>query len=89
MKKIAKIAALVIALYLIASVIFSVCCAFSSNPWKMRQNRNGLLCMEVTATDFVVYSPFCNYSDVFLFGATIEEGNLRIFSDGFDCFGEW
>lgn len=89
MKKIVKVAALVIALYLLVSIIFSVFCAFSPNPWKMRQGRDGLLCVEITDTDFVVYSPFCNYSDVFLFGITLEDGNLRVFSDGFDCFGEW
>lgn len=89
MKKIAKIAALIITMYLLASIVFSVCCAFSPNPWKMRQGRAGLLCMEITATDFVVYSPFCKYSDVFLFGMTLENGELRVFSDGFDYFGEW
>lgn len=88
MKHIAKVAALIIALYLVASIAFSVAHAFSSNPWEMRESRNGLLCMELTESDFVIYSPFCNHGDVFLFGVNWESG-LSTFSDGFDYFGEW
>lgn len=85
-------------LYLLASLLFSVAHANSVNPWDFRQHRNGLLCIEYieysqTEREFVIYSPFCNWADVFLFGIAWEdvEGwtECYTFSDGFDCFGEW
>lgn len=93
MKKVCKVLALVVALYLAASVVFSVVHANVENPWEFRQHRNGLLCVEFCADDgaweLVVYSPFCNWSDVFLMVAAMDESGFWWASDGLDSFGEW
>ena len=91
--KMIKVLAVLIALYLIASCVFSVACALSADPWEFRQNRNGLLCVEVYSDSFVIYSPFCNWADVFLFGIVWEETegmtSWSTFSDGFAYFGQY
>lgn len=93
-----KVISSIISIYMVASLVFSVCCANSADPWEYRTHRNGLLCMEYNETsetsgELVIYSPFCNWSDVFLLGITWEEFDDGIgwytFSDGLDCFGEY
>lgn len=86
MKKIIRIAA---AAYLMASLVFSMMHAAASDPWSFRQHRNGLLCVELSAAELVVYSPFCNWSDVFLLGVGADDSGVYTFSDGLDSFGEW
>lgn len=80
---------IVVVMYLVASCVFSVGHAMADSPWEYRQHRNGLLCVEITDHDFVIYSPFCNYGDVFLFGAGVDEDGWYTFSDGFMYMGEW
>lgn len=93
MKKVCKVLVLVLALYLAASVVFSVVHANVEHPWEFRQHRNGLLCVEFCEDggewEFVVYSPFCNWADVFLLVAAVDEDGFWCVSDGFDSFGEW
>lgn len=89
MKTTKKIIIAIITVYLIASCIFSICYHYSDDPWNFKQNRNGLLCMEFSERDFVIYSPFCNHGDVFLFGIAKDEYGWHMFSDGFYEFGEW
>lgn len=96
-----KLISLALVLYLLASCLFSIVHAGVDNPWEFRESRNGLLCMEFIQHDeygdeweFVVYSPFTNYADVFLFGVQqelAEDGHTELYtySDGFDCFGQW
>lgn len=84
-----KVVIAIIVLYLVASCVFSIGHAVSDDPWNFRQHRNGLLCMEIADDGLVVYSPFCNWSDVFLFGICHDEDGWYIFSDGFHNFGEW
>lgn len=88
-----KVIACVIALYLVASIVFSIAHAFAANPWEFRQHRNGLLCIELTERDIVIYSPFCNHADVYFFGIVwknTEKGTeWRTFGDGIEYFGEW
>lgn len=84
-----KLFARFIALYLFASLVFSGCHAFVSNKWDFRLNRNGLLCIEISEHELIIYSPFCNHGDVFLFGLQYHDGKLYTFSDGFSNFGEY
>ncbi len=92
------VALYLVAIYLMASVVFSIGHAYAENPWEFRQSRNGLLCVEYVKYndyewEFVVYSPFCNWSDVYLFGVCHElvDGYTEwyTFGDGFANFGEW
>lgn len=93
MKKVVKVITCVMALYLIASIAFSIVHAFAANPWEFRQYRNGLLCAEFTERDIVIYSPFCNHADAYLFGIAWEDTENGMewytFSDGLRYFGEW
>lgn len=93
-----RIIAIIIVLYLLASLVFSIAHANAKNPWDFRTHRNGLLCIEwaqhsETEHELVIYSPFTNYADVFLFGVCwgeTENGTeWYTYSDGLDCFGEW
>ena len=84
-----KIIATVLVLYLLASCVFSVGHALSNSPWNYRLQRNGLLCVEIAEDGLVIYSPFCNHGDVFLFGLCHDESGWYTFSDGFRYFGEW
>ena len=68
-----KIIIAIVVLYLVASCVFSVGHALSDNPWDFRMHRNGLLCVEIAEDGLVIYSPFCNWSDVFLFGIGQDE----------------
>ena len=86
MKKFAKFVLLV---YLIVSCAFSLAHAASCNPWEFREHRNGLLCAGILENAFVIYSPFCNHGDVFLFGVGYDERGFYTFSDGLYAFGEW
>lgn len=79
----------IVALYLVASCVFSIGHAISDDPWDFRQHRNGLLCMEIADDSLVIYSPFCNWADVFLLGICHDEDGWYTFSDGFHNFGEW
>lgn len=87
-----------VALYLLASCIFSIMHAHSNNQAEFRTHRNGLLCIEYTKyneteADFIIYSPFCNWSGICLFGISWVDvdGWTESYSygDGFDHFGEW
>jgi hypothetical protein len=84
-----KLITIVIMMYLLASCVFSIGHALTDQPWSYRAHRNGLLCVEVAEDGVVIYSPFCNHGDVFLFGLCHDEEGWRTFSDGFYCFGEW
>ena len=84
-----KVIIAIVVLYLVASCVFSVGHALSDNPWDFRMHRNGLLCVEIAEDGLVIYSPFCNWSDVFLFGVCQDENGWYTFSDGFRNFGEW
>lgn len=84
-----KVIIAIVALYLVASCVFSVAHALSDNPWEFRLHRNGLLCVEVTENELVVYSPFCNWADVFVLMVGHDEDGWYAFSDGFYRFGEW
>ena len=75
-----KTIAIIIAAYIIASVLFSAAFAISDNREDMLQYRCGLLCVEITEDDLVVYSPFNNFEDVFLMVIDFEDGS--IYSDG-------
>lgn len=93
MKKIVKVLALLLVLYLIASIAASAIVTFSDNyklAGEIIRNRNGLLLMEFCQEDniFVTWSPFNNACDVFLLVIDWSEG-LRIASDGFYYFGHW
>ena len=79
----------VVVMYLVASCVFSVGHAMANDPWEFRTHRNGLLCVEVAEDGLVIYSPFCNWADVFLFGVCCDEDGWYTFSDGFYDFGEW
>lgn len=90
MKKVAKVVAVVVVAYIIASCVFSVGYTMADNKWDYCIQRNGLLCVEVAEDGFFIYSPFCNYGDVYLLGVMPEEdGSLYVFSDGFYGFGHW
>lgn len=84
-----KFIAVVLVLYLVASCVFSVGYAMSGNKWEYKQHRNGLLCVEIAEDGLVIYSPFCNWGDVYLFGLCHDENGWYTFSDGFYNFGEW
>ena len=84
-----KIIIAIVVLYLAASCVFSVGHALSDNPQDFRMHRNGLLCVEIAEDGLVIYSPFCNWSDVFLFGVVQDENGWHTFSDGLHNFGEW
>lgn len=84
-----KVIIAIVALYLVASCVFSIGYAVSDNPWEFCQHRNGLLCVEVADDGLFIYSPFCNWADVFLFGACYDEDGWYTFSDGLHYFGEW
>lgn len=91
MKKIVRALVILLAVYLAASLAASALVTFSSNIDLQRfivNNRFGLLVMEVTETDLVIFSPFNNCCDVFLLGIDWEDG-LRFFSDGLYGFGKW
>ena len=93
MKKICKAIALLLALYLLASLALSLVVTFSDNynlTGEIIRNRYGLLLMEICPEDstFVIWSPFNNACDVFLLVIDWSEG-LRIASDGFYYFGHW
>lgn len=75
--------------YIIASCTFSIGHAVSNNPWEFRQHRNGLLCVEINKEGLFIYSPFCNYADVFILGISSDEEGWYTFSDGFHEFGQW
>jgi hypothetical protein len=79
----------VLVLYFFASCVFSINHAFSENKWDYRQKRNGLLCVEFSKDEITIYSPFCNYADVYLFGISKSAEGFYVFSDGFKYFGEW
>jgi len=93
MKKVGKVIACVVALYLVISIAFSIVHAFAAHPWEFRQHRNGLLCVEFTEKDITIYSPFCNHADVYLFGIAWEDTEKGVewytFGDGLRYFGEW
>lgn len=93
MKKICKAIAILLALYIIASLALSLVVTFSDNynlVGEIIRNRYGLLLMELCPEDevFTIWSPFNNACDVFLLVIDWEEG-LRIASDGFYYFGHW
>lgn len=79
----------IVVLYLVASCVFSIGHAISDNPWNFRTHRNGLLCIEIADDGLFIYSPFCNWADVYLFGIYRNEDGWNTFSDGFYDFGEW
>ena len=91
MKKFVRICAIALAVYLLLSIAFSV--AFAMCPvekrWTMARHRDGLLCVAFCEDGIFIYSPFCNYADVWLLGICWDEECWWTFSDGFDCFGEW
>lgn len=91
MKNIAvKVIVAIIVMYIIASCAFSIGHHVADNQWDYRIQRNGLLCVEIAEDGLFIYSPFCNYGDVFLLGVMPEEdGSLYVFSDGFYGFGHW
>jgi hypothetical protein len=90
MKKAAKVVVIVVVAYIIASCVFSIGYTMADNKWDYRIQRNGLLCAEIAEDGFFIYSPFCNYGDVYLLGVMPEEdGSLYVFSDGFYGFGHW
>lgn len=95
MKKLLKVLALLLALYLIASVAASLFVTLCDNPrltGPVVRNRYGLLLMELCPEDstFVIWSPFNNACDVFLLVVDWENPQeLRVVSDGFYYFGHW
>ena len=93
MKKIYKAIALLLALYLLASLALSLVVTFSDNyklEGEIIRNRYGLLLMEICPEEkhLVIWSPFNNACDVFLLVIDWSEG-LRIASDVFYYFGHW
>lgn len=93
MKKFIKVLALLLALYLLASLAASLIVTFEDGYTLSRHiinNRYGLLLMELCQEDdnFVIWSPFNNACDVFLLVIDWSEG-LRVASDGFYYFGHW
>lgn len=93
MKKLFKVLAVLLAVYLVASIAASAFITFCDNPRLTRPvlcNRYGLLLMELCLEDniFVIWSPFNNVPDVFLLVVDWSEG-LCVVSDGFYAFGHW
>ena len=88
-KMMKRIIILILILYFAASCAFSINHALSSNPWEYRQHRDGLLCVEVNKDGLFIYSPFCNYADVYILGIGYDEEGWYTFSDGFYEFGQW
>lgn len=91
MKKFKKVLALLLAVYLVASLAASIIVNVSNNRELTRfieTHRYGLLVAEITQDDFVILSPFNNYYDVFLLVVSWAE-DFYICSDGFYAFGEW
>jgi hypothetical protein len=84
-----KLIIFILITYIIASCIFSIGHAISNNPWEFRQYRNGLLCIEINKEGLFIYSPFCNYADVYILGIGHDEEGWYTFSDGFYEFGQW
>lgn len=78
-----------LALYLIASACVSTAYNVSLAPWNIAERRNGLLCVGVDRGVLYVLSPFCNHSDVFLFGVGCDQEGLYTFSDGLRFFVEF
>ena len=84
-----KLLARLLALYLIVSACVSTAYNVSLAPWDIAERRNGLLCVGFTRNTLYILSPFCNHSDVFLFGVGYDQDGLYTFSDGLRCFGEF
>lgn len=84
-----KLLACLLALYLIASTCVSTAYNVSRAPWNIAERRNGLLCVGVASDTLCILSPFCNRSDVFLFGVGYDQDGLYTFSDGLLFFGEF
>ena len=77
-----KLLARLLTLYLIASACVSTAYNVSRAPWNIAECRNGLLCVGVTRNTLYILSPFCNHSDVFLFGVGCDQDGFYTYSDG-------
>ena len=84
-----KLLARLLTLYLIASACVSTAYNVSRAPWNIAECRNGLLCVGVTRNTLYILSPFCNHSDVFLFGVGYDQDGLYTYSDGLHHLGEF
>jgi len=91
MKKMLKVLALLLAVYLVASLAASVVVTVTDDDDLYRSivnHRYGLLVSVLTEDEFVILSPFNNYCDVFLLVVSWAD-DFYIYSDGFYGFGEW
>jgi len=79
----------ILCLYLVVSVALSVAYNVSDFDWDIAEKRGVFLVAGLEDECFFILSPFCCYCDVFLFGIDWSETGLRLFSDGFYCFGEY
>jgi len=84
MKRALKAAA---ALYLSASLLFSVGYALIPDKPDFVQKRHGLLCASVTGSGVCLFSPFTSAEDVFLLVVDWSSG-LRVASDGLYMVGK-
>lgn len=90
MKKMLKVLALLLAVYLVISLAASVIVTVTDDDLyrSIVNHRYGLLVSVLTEDEFVILSPFNNYCDVFLLVVSWAD-DFYIYSDGFYGFGEW
>lgn len=78
---------ILVCVYLCLSLMWTIVYNTSEDAWNVASARNGLLVWGYDDAGWWILSPFTNYADNFLIGITVEDGHMRVFSDGLDNFG--